>query len=79
MWAIPSRFQWTMWCPKKPGPAHADMRGVFTRRNRVIPLIGRDGRTYAVEPKTHRLRQATIAEFGRHGPYKEAPLASAAE
>ena len=21
MRAIPSRFQWTMWCPKKPGPA----------------------------------------------------------
>ena len=23
MRAIPSRFSWTMWCPKKPGPAHA--------------------------------------------------------
>jgi hypothetical protein len=22
MRAIPSRFQWTMWCPKKPGPPH---------------------------------------------------------
>src|SRR5450759_1646840 len=22
MRAIPSRFHWTMWCPKKPGPAH---------------------------------------------------------
>lgn len=22
MGAIPSRFHWTMWCPKKPGPAH---------------------------------------------------------
>src|SRR6185295_5758614 len=27
MRAIPSRFQWTMWCPKKPGPAHGEAYG----------------------------------------------------
>src|ERR1017187_5504039 len=26
MRAIPSRFHWTMWCPKKPGPAQVDMQ-----------------------------------------------------
>ena len=56
----------------------ADMRGIFTKRGRVIPLIGRDGGYYAIEPKSHRLRPATLAEFGRHGPYKDEPVAAAA-
>ncbi len=32
MRAIPSRFQWTMWCPKKPGPAQAVTRGQGLRQ-----------------------------------------------
>lgn len=58
----------------------AVMRRVFTRWNRIIPLIGRDGGYFAVEPRTHVIRPATLAEFGRHGHYKDdPPLADAAE
>ena len=62
----------------------AYMRRVFSRWNRIIPLIGREGGYFAVEPRTHVIRPATLAEFGRHGPYaeekpKEAPVAVAAE
>src|SRR4029079_9486189 len=32
MRAIPSRFQWTMWCPKKPGPAHGEKMAVLCRQ-----------------------------------------------
>lgn len=55
----------------------ATMRGTFTKRDRLIPLIGRDGSYYAIEPRTHQLRPATLAEFGRHGPYQDEPIASA--
>jgi hypothetical protein len=58
----------------------ADMRRVFARSERIIPIIGRDGGYYAVEPRTHRLRAATPAEFPKFGPYQdEAPDALAAE
>jgi hypothetical protein len=58
----------------------AAMRRVFSRWNRIIPLIGRDGGYYAVEPRTHVIRPATLAEFGRHGYYKDdPPVAAAAE
>ena len=58
----------------------ADMRRLFTRRNRVIPLVGRDGGYFVVEPRTHRIRPATPDEFPRHGPYKnESVLADAAD
>lgn len=58
----------------------AVMRRVFSRWNRIIPLIGRDGGYYAVEPRTHVIRPATLAEFGRHGYYKDDPkVADAAE
>jgi hypothetical protein len=49
----------------------AIMRRVFTRWRRIIPLIGRDGGTYAVEPVTHAIRPASLDEFPRHGPYAE--------
>jgi hypothetical protein len=56
------------------------IRRVFTRRNRIIPLIGRAGGYFAVEPRTHVIRPARLAEFGRHGPYQdETPSAQAAE
>jgi hypothetical protein len=58
----------------------ADMRRVFARTERIIPVIGRDGGTYAVEPRSHHLRPATPAEFPKFGPYTdEAPEAVAAE
>lgn len=49
------------------------MRRVFSRWNRIIPLIGRDGGYLAVEPRTHVIRPARIEEFGKHGPYKDEP------
>jgi hypothetical protein len=48
----------------------AAMRRVFTRWNRVIPLIGRDGGSFVVEPRTHKVRPARPDEFPRHGPYR---------
>lgn len=56
----------------------ASMRRVFTRWNRIIPLIGRDGKFYAVEPRTHKIRPARLEEFGRFGPYKDEPPATVA-
>lgn len=58
----------------------ADMRRVFARRNAIIPIIGRDGTFFAVEPRTHVLRPATPAEFPAFGPYKnEETVAAAAD
>jgi hypothetical protein len=52
----------------------ATMRRVFTRAGRRIPLLDRDGGLFAVEPRTHLIRPAVLAEFPRFGPYKgEAP------
>ncbi|HEX6979143.1 MAG TPA: hypothetical protein VF342_07580 [Alphaproteobacteria bacterium] len=56
----------------------AYMRRVFTRWNRIIPLIGRDGGYLAVEPRTHVIRPARLEEFERHGPYKDEPPVPAA-
>ena len=56
----------------------ATMRRVFTRWNRVIPLIGRDGAPLAIEPRTHIVRQARFEEFPKHGPYRE-PASAAAD
>lgn len=52
----------------------ANMRRVFTRWRRPIPLIGRVGGFYAIEPGSHLIRQATPDEFPRHGPYAEERL-----
>jgi hypothetical protein len=49
----------------------AAMRRVFTRWQRIIPLIGREGGYFAVEPRTHRIRPARLDEFRRHGPYAD--------
>jgi hypothetical protein len=54
----------------------AQMRRVFTRWRRIIPLIGRDGGYLAVEPGTHAIRPAQLEEFARHGPYAEKPAAA---
>jgi Fe-S-cluster containining protein len=58
----------------------ATMRRIFTRRDAIIPLVGRDGGYLAVEPRTHLVRPARLEEFKRFGPYRDAaPLASAAD
>ncbi|HJS31361.1 MAG TPA: hypothetical protein VJ924_05155, partial [Alphaproteobacteria bacterium] len=52
----------------------ATMRRVFTRTGRRIPLLDRDGKLLAVEPRTHAIRPAVLGEFPRFGPYRdEAP------
>ena len=51
----------------------ADMRRVFARKNRGIPLIGRDGGYFMVEPRTHVIRPASADEFPQHGPYAKEP------
>jgi hypothetical protein len=57
----------------------ASIRRVFTRRNRIIPLVGLEGGFFAVEPRTHVIRPARVEEFMRHGPYAEEDRAQAAE
>jgi hypothetical protein len=52
----------------------AAARRVFTRWNRPLPLIGREGEYLAVEPRTHRIRPAHWREYFRHGAFRdEAP------
>jgi hypothetical protein len=48
----------------------ANMRRVFSRRGRAIPLIGRDGKFYKVLPKSGRILPADPKKFPKHGPYK---------
>jgi len=56
----------------------ADMRRVFARRNAIIPIVGRDGAYFAIEPRTHALRPASTAEFPAFGPYRNEEAAAAA-
>ena len=48
----------------------ATMRRVFSRANRFIPIIGRDGGYFKVMPKSGEVRPARVEEFKPHGPYK---------
>jgi hypothetical protein len=48
----------------------ASMRRVFTRRNRYIPLIGREGSFFKVLPRGGKIVPADPAKFRKHGPYK---------
>ncbi len=57
----------------------AAMRRVFTRWGRLIPVIGREGGLFAIEPRSHRLRPAQLEEFSRHGPYRDEPPAAAGD
>lgn len=57
----------------------AAARRVFTRWNRIIPLIGRDYEFYAVEPRTHVVRRAALSEFKRTEPYAKEPPAPASK
>lgn len=50
----------------------AAMRRVYTRRKKPIPLIGRDGGYFAVQPGTGEIKPAKVTDFERHGPYVSA-------
>ncbi len=49
----------------------ADTRRVYSRWDRNIPLLTREGKLFAIEPRTHKMRPAKIDEFPRHGFYKD--------
>lgn len=52
----------------------AAMRRVFSRWNRIIPLIGREGERLKVMPRSHAIRPAHWREYVRHETFrKEAP------
>lgn len=55
----------------------AAMRRTFSRWNRIIPLIGRDGSYHAVEPRTHVIRPARVEEFPVHETWREEKQAAA--
>lgn len=47
------------------------MRRVFSKKNRIIPIIGKDGNYYKVLPKSKgKIVPATVSEFLPMGPYK---------
>ena len=50
----------------------ANMRRVFSRRKRIIPLIGRAGGFFKVLPKSGRIVPADPRRFPKHGPFKSA-------
>ncbi len=47
----------------------ATARRVFSRWKRQIPLLHRNGNSYAVHPTTAALTATAPEDFGRHGPY----------
>ena len=48
-----------------------NMRRVFSRWNRIIPIIGRDGGYFKVLPKSGgKVVPAKLSEFETHGPFK---------
>ncbi|MBL8838453.1 MAG: hypothetical protein JNL66_19535 [Alphaproteobacteria bacterium] len=49
----------------------AMMRRTFSRWNRIIPLLGREGGYFAVEPRTHVIRPAQVEEFPRHEAFRD--------
>jgi hypothetical protein len=48
----------------------AHHRRQFTKQNRIIPLIGKDGGFFKVMPATGQVRPAKIEEFRKIGPYR---------
>ncbi len=47
----------------------AAMRRVYTRWNRFIPLIGRDGGYFKVLPRGGGVKRVEVTKFHAHGPY----------
>jgi hypothetical protein len=48
----------------------AHHRRQFTKQNRIIPLIGKDGGFFKVMPRSGEVRPARIEEFKKIGPYR---------
>jgi hypothetical protein len=48
----------------------ATHRRIFSRQDRIIPLIGRDGGFFKVMPRSGEIRPARITEFKKIGPYR---------
>lgn len=46
------------------------MRRVFGRRGRAIPLLHRNGNAYKVTPRNGRLRRVPVEKLPKYGPYK---------
>jgi hypothetical protein len=50
----------------------AEMRRVFARRRRLVPLLHRDGQVYHIQPGSERLRLVRVEDLPRYGPYRVA-------
>jgi len=48
----------------------AHHRRQFTKQNRIIPLIGKEGGFFKVMPRSGEVRPAKIEEFKKIGPYR---------
>ena len=48
----------------------AEMREIFSRSHRAIPLLHRNGSAYKISPRDERLRRYPVERFPRLGPYK---------
>jgi hypothetical protein len=48
----------------------AQMRRVFGRRGRAIPLLHRNGWTYKITPRNGRMRRVPVETLPKFGPYK---------
>lgn len=46
------------------------MRRIFGRKQRAIPLLHRNGKTYKVAPRTGRMRRVDPESLPKFGPYK---------
>ena len=52
----------------------AEMRRVFRKRRRTIPLLHRNGQAYKISPASERMRRVPPASFPKHGPYEIADM-----
>lgn len=46
------------------------MHAVFANENRTIPLLHRDGKTYAIVPESEQLHLSQFGDFPKYGPYE---------
>ncbi|NJN43638.1 MAG: hypothetical protein HC806_02140 [Anaerolineae bacterium] len=48
----------------------AEMRRIFQKRRRTIPLLHRDGHTYKISPASEKMHRTTPESLPKYGPYK---------
>ena len=48
-----------------------NMRRVFSRRKRAIPLLHRNGGCYKVTPRSGRIRRVAVESTAKFGPYRQ--------